>query len=59
MVSRYTLLPLLPLEVHGAQGADSWKKFKRAWLNTYHQAEQETVASTSGDMADHSWRRGT
>ena len=22
-----------PLDIHGAQAADSWKKFKRAWLN--------------------------
>ena len=27
------LPPPLPLDIHGAQAADSWKKFKCAWLN--------------------------
>ena len=33
MASGYTLPPPMPLDIHGAQAADSWKKFKRAWLN--------------------------
>lgn len=33
MASGYTLPPPPPLDIHGAQVADSWKKFKHTWLN--------------------------
>ena len=33
MASGYALPPPSPLDIHGAQAADNWKKFKRAWTN--------------------------
>ena len=33
MASGYPLPPPPPLEIHGVQAADNWKKFKRAWTN--------------------------
>ena len=33
MASGYPLPPPPPLDIHGTQAADNWKKFKRAWTN--------------------------
>lgn len=33
MASGYNLPPPEPLEIHDANAADKWKKFKRAWQN--------------------------
>ena len=33
MASRYNLPPPEPLEIHGVNAAERWKKFKRAWNN--------------------------
>lgn len=33
MASGYNLPPPEPLEIHDANAADKWKKFKRAWNN--------------------------
>ena len=33
MASGYPLPPPPPLEIHGVQAANNWKKFKRAWTN--------------------------
>ena len=33
MANGYPLPPPPPLEIHGVQAADNWKKFKRAWTN--------------------------
>ena len=33
MAAGYALPPPPPLDVHGTQAADNWKRFKRAWTN--------------------------
>ena len=33
MASRYNLPPPEPLEIHGVNAAERWKKVKRAWNN--------------------------
>ena len=33
MVTGYALPPPSPLDIHGAQAADNWKQFERAWKN--------------------------
>lgn len=33
MASNHMLLLPQPLEIHNSQGAEKWKKFKRAWTN--------------------------
>ena len=33
MAAGYALPPPPPLDIHGTQAADNWKRFKRAWTN--------------------------
>ena len=33
MMTPLSLPPPAPLEIHGSQAAENWKRFKRAWTN--------------------------
>ena len=61
MASSYNLPPPEPLEIHGVNAAERWKKFKRAWNNYSIAIEVNTKSehASTGSHATHRDRRGS